>query len=105
MQTKSNIQLIMEMVDIKNKFTKNLQNLCESYKINDNIFVYNRGTYELTKGYFVPVNEGGINDIKNLVDNMDITTQGIRIMGDRIQVGTVYNKIPVDKNFIEINEI
>lgn len=105
MQTKSNIQLVMETMDAKLDFLRGVKKLCESYKISDNIFIYNRGTQELTSGYFVPVKEGTVNDLQQIISNMDIRTQGIRITEDKIQLGDVYNKIPADKSFIEIKAI
>lgn len=105
MQTKSNIQLILEETERKNSIYKILSNLLEKYTINDNIFGYkNNMVYEVSSGYFSPIKEG---NLKDLVFEMQ-PNQGIRIIKDKFYLGNLYeNATQVEdiNNIIEIKHI
>ena len=105
MQTKSNIQLILEETERKNGIYKILSNLLEKYNINDNIFsCKNNIVYEVSSGYFTPIKEG---ELKDLVSEMQ-TNQGIRIIKDKFYLGNLYENISQVEdinNMIEIKSI
>ena len=88
MQTKSNIQLIMEYTNHKLNVYNNLYNLTEQYDVVDSVFDFNGR--EFVKGYFEPIKE--YNDLKSIVNEMQ-PNQGIRIIHDKYVLGNLYNKI------------
>lgn len=105
MQTKSNIQLILEESERKISIYTILSNLIEKYNINDNIFSFkNNMVYEVSSGYFTPIKEG---DLKDLVYEMQ-SNQGIRIIKDKFYLGNLYENISQVEdinNMIEIKAI
>lgn len=105
MQTKSNIQLILEESERKISIYTILSNLIEKYNINDNIFSFKKNmVYEVSSGYFTPIKEG---DLKDLVYEMQ-SNQGIRIIKDKFYLGNLYENISQVEdinNMIEIKAI
>lgn len=91
MQTKSNIQLIKEAINLRNSFKDSLNNLMDKYNIEDSVFTFNNGLmYECTNGYFEVVNE--YDNITEAVCNIDIKTQAIRVINNTsFQVGIVHS--------------
>lgn len=91
MQTKSNIQLIKEAINLRNSFKDSLNNLMDKYNIEDSVFTFNNGLmYECTNGYFEVVNE--YDNITEAVCNTDIKTQAIRVINNTsFQVGIVHS--------------
>lgn len=102
MQTKSNIQLIMEESEIRTKVYNTLAGLVDNYLINDSIFAHANGNvYEVTSGYFQPTKIG---DLKDLVYEMN-SNQGIRIYGEKYYLGDLYNKITDVPDVTKVLEI
>lgn len=104
MQTKSNIQIITELMKKKALFCDELSELNEQYKIEDNVFVcgINGEVQEPTHGYMGLVKE--FDTIDEAFDDFDILTQGIRIKDGKYQVGYVYEKLEDadQKNIIDL---
>lgn len=92
MYTKSIIQQTVEMFEAKNSFKTAIESLMEKYNIEDSVFIFNKGMmHEVVNGYFVVENE--YNNISEAISNCNISTMGVRIMGNKFQIGTIHNKI------------
>lgn len=104
MQTKSNIQIIAEILQAKNNFFASLYNLTEKYNIEDNVFCcgIDGKLEEPKKGYF-----GQVKEYENLAEaskDFNVLNQGIRIKGDKIFIGNLYKSLDqVNENtFIDL---
>lgn len=93
MDTKSTIQRIREFHERKNNFFDQLEDLMEKYNINGAIFVSSHdGTiFEATTGYFDITSE--YNSLQELRENFDPSNYFVRIIGSKVQAGTVYSTI------------
>lgn len=93
MQTKSNIQLIQEKIELKRNFKEGLVNLMEKFNIPNNIFVIRNGKLtEASKGYFEIVSD--YNSIEEAISNINPATQGIRIINnEKFQIGNIHKYI------------
>ena len=93
MQIKSNIQIIAEMLQAKNKFFGELYNVAEKYDITDNVFCCgpNGQLEEPKNGYF-----GQTKACENLTEaamDFNIFTQGIRIKDNKVFIGNLYKSL------------
>lgn len=93
MNTKSKIQRICEYQEMKNKFLDQIANLMEKYNINGAIFVtsHNGTLFESTTGYYDITNE--YDNLDELRKNFDPSQQFIRVIGSKVQSGTVYSTL------------
>lgn len=92
MYTKSIIQQKIEALHEKDSFRIAIENLMEKYNIEDSVFVFRNGNMrEVVEGYFVT--ESDHIDLAEAISNCNPHTMAIRIMGEKFQVGIVYNKI------------
>jgi hypothetical protein len=92
MYTKSIIQQTIEKLQEKDSFRIALENLMDKYTIEDSVFIFRNGNMrEVVEGYFVTTNE--YVDIAEAISDCDIKTMGIRVMGDKFQVGTIHARI------------
>lgn len=89
MLTKSKIQLIKEGIEIRNNYKDGLSNLMEKYTIEDSIFVYRNGLFEVTSGYFEEINQ--FDTLNEAISSCeDISKVGIRILNnDKFVTGYV----------------
>lgn len=103
MNTKSQIQLIRENLEMKSNFKNAIENILEKYNIKDNIFTWNGWLTEPTRGYFV-VNEE-VEDLNEAISKGD----AIRIIeNNKFQAGIIYfniNDCPKDKTIINIENL
>ena len=104
MQTKSNIQIIAEMLAARNKFFGELWRIVEKYDIEDNVFCCGKdGALEEPKtGYF-----GEVRACENLTEaamDFNIFTQGIRVKDNKIFVGNLYKSLDqvTESTFIDL---
>lgn len=88
MNTKSNIQLIIEEQNIKNFFKQALSRLVESYNVEGNVFAidHQRKPVELTNGYFVE--EKTYDNLNDCVNEMK-TNQAVSINEDKFILGNI----------------
>lgn len=104
MQTKSNIQIITELMKKKALFCEELSELNEQYIIENNVFVcgVNGEIQEPTHGYMGLVKE--FDTLDEALDDFDILSQGIRIKEGKYQVGYVYEKLEdvAQENIIDL---
>ena len=93
MNTKNQIQLIREFQERKNKFFEQLEELMEKYNINSAIFVssHNGTLFESTTGYYDIANE--YDSLEELKKNFDPSQSFIRVIGSKVQSGTVYSTL------------
>lgn len=90
MNQKSAIQLVAEVLVVKESFFSNLRVLTEKYDIQDNVFCCDVAgdCHELKRGYFGQIAE--YNSIEEAKQNCDILMQGIRVCGNKYAVGNLY---------------
>lgn len=103
MNTKSNIQILIEREDIKSNFKHALNQLMESYTIKGNVFALNsRNTpVEIFNGYFVEQKE--YTNLSDCIQDMNLN-QAVSINEDKFILGDIkqslsecdYNKKVVD---------
>lgn len=93
MQTKSNIQLIRESLNLKEGFRDSVLNIMDKYVIEDSVFTWRNGLYECTDGYFEVISEHS--SLDEAVKNTTLTpTSGIRVINnEQFQVGIIRNRI------------
>lgn len=93
MQTKSNIQVIVELLEAKSKFFNGLAQIMEQYRIKDNVFCcgVNGVVEEPDHGYFGQVKEYA--NLSEAMEDFNILSQGVRIQGDKVFVGNLYNEL------------
>lgn len=90
MNTKSDIQIHIENIQMKYIFENGLQNIMNRFHIDDAVFSLKHGVDELTRGYFVPVGE--FTNLNEAVKNMEIN-QAIRIVdNEQFIIGDYYTK-------------
>ena len=97
MQTKSEIQMIKESLEMKENFRKGLSVLIDKYLVEDSILSYDGVKIRDNKtGYFVVENE--YQSLEDAMKNFDLNNS-IRIIENEIfQVGKVYDKLSSIKN-------
>ena len=111
MNNKSYIRLILEDLEYKNILKEHINNIEESYTIEDAIFTidttnqFHPVPYEVDNGYFeVTSTFESLDDaIKVFENNKD---QGIRVMNNKYQLGTIYESLydcPMSDNDIILN--
>ena len=89
MQTKSNIQLIKEAINLRNSFKDSLNNLMDKYTIEDSVFMYNGGVKEVCKGYFEVIAEN--DSLQTSINEMTDVNEAIRIINnEKFQRGIVH---------------
>ena len=108
MQTKSNIQLIKELITIKESAKNSLNNLMDKYTIEDSVFAFKNGImYECTEGYFEVVSE--YNTIDEAVKYADIKSQSIRVINNTTfqvcNVRTILSECDTDKKVFDLNRL
>lgn len=92
MWTKSYIQMQVESIQERAKFSQDIANLLEKYTINDGVFgIVNNNTYELSTGYFVE--NMRYTDLEEAVRNMDQHSQALRIYEGLYIIGDVYRTL------------
>lgn len=93
MNTKSTIQIIAEQIELKNQFFEHLTSLCESYTIENNVFVCNEhgNAQELKEGYYGELK--AYDSLKDLKEDFNPYMQGIRVCEDKYYVGNLYSKL------------
>ena len=92
MYTKNIIQQTIEKLQEKNSFRIAIENLMEKYNIEDSVFVFRNGNMrEVVEGYFATNTD--YNNLSEAISDCDPRTMGIRVMGDKFQVGTIHNRI------------
>ena len=92
MWTKSYIQLQVESIQERAKFSQDIANLLEKYTISDAVFgIINGNTCELSTGYFVE--SGRYTDLEEAVRNMDQKSQALRICENEYIVGDLYRTL------------
>ena len=93
MQTKSNIQVLVELLEAKERFINSLKQLTEQFTIKDNVFCcgVNGIVEEPDHGYFGQVQE--FESLDEAMKDFNILQQGIRIKENRIFVGNLYKDI------------
>lgn len=92
MQTKSNIQLIKESIQLKNSIKESLNNIMDKYTVEDSVFMWRNGLNECTQGYFEVVSE--FENLNEAIAVLNVNTQGIRILNNTtFQVGNIYSSI------------
>lgn len=89
MNHKSAIQIIAEMLVVKEAFKNNLIMLNDHYTINDNVFVCDaRGNaQELKEGYYSEV--ATFDTIEEAMEDFNIMCQGFRIHDGKFSVGNL----------------
>ena len=92
MQTKSKIQLIKEELQLKEFFKRGINNLMESYTIEDSTFSFNGSNVsEYSKGYLLVKNE--FSSIDEAMKEYEVGG-ALRIVGNKqFQVGKMYNRL------------
>ena len=92
MWTKSFIQQQVEAIEERARFANDINKILESYSIEDGVFGISRGnTYELSTGYFVPVQE--FDSINEAIREMDQNNQAVRIVENKFILGNVYSAL------------
>jgi hypothetical protein len=92
MYTKSIIQQKVEVLQAKSSFKNSIETLMEKYNIEDSVFVFHNGALqEVVEGYFVTEQE--YSNLDEAISNCDITSMGVRIIGNTFQIGKLHNKI------------
>ena len=93
MQTKSNIQLIVERQDYCNACYNSLANLLENYKVNGPIFTFDSrgGLVEVTEGYATVQKE--TTDLHETVKEALDNGQGIRVLEGKFQLVNLHKSI------------
>lgn len=89
----SEVQLTMNILDLKYKFVSNLSKLFEQYNIKNNIFVAGRNgaPIEPTQGYYGEVKEcSNMDELKN---ELNVCTQGVRLSEGKIFIGNLYKDL------------
>ena len=107
MFTKSIIQQTVEVFQVKNQFKSAIAQLMEKYNIEDSVFVFRNGSMqEVVEGYFAT--ENNYDNLDEAISACNINTMGIRIMGNKFQIGTIHNKISecsVDKQVFDLKRL
>lgn len=101
MFTKSIIQQTVEKLRVKENFKSAIENLMEKYYIEDSVFVLNNGKlHEVVEGYFET--EYVYDNLDKAINECDINTMGVRVMGNVFQTGKIYNTLTEcsDKNSV-----
>lgn len=93
MQTKSNIQILAELVVAKNNFFEALNDLQGKYEIENNVFCcgLNGVVEEPEVGYF-----GQVKAYENLAEakkDFNPLCQGLRITKDKVYIGNLYKNL------------
>ena len=104
MQTKSNIQLIVERMRVIENFEDNIKSLQEKYCIENSIFTMSgNDLMEVVKGYFVIESEHS--DLHEAFKTLRKTGNAVRVMGEEYQVGHIYKTLgecPKDSQIYDI---
>ena len=92
MYTKSLIKQTVEALRVKDNFRTSICNLMEKYTIEDSVFTLKNGfLHEVVDGYFVTENE--YHSLDEAVAACDLTTMGVRVMGNVFQTGKLYTRL------------
>lgn len=93
MNTKSAIQIMTEMLELKHQFEEHLTSLNEQYTIKDNVFACSaEGTAEeIKEGYYGELST--YNTLAEAIQNTNICLQGIRVHDGKYSVGNLYGKL------------
>ena len=106
MQTKSNIQIIAEVLQAKAEFFGTLRNVLEKYDIEDNVFCCggNGRLEEPKEGYFGQVKHCA--NLEEAAEDFNILNQGIRIKNNEIFVGNLYRSLDqvTESTFIDLDK-
>lgn len=88
MNTKSNIQLVIETENIKNRFKRTIKNISESYTVKGNVFMidYRKNPVELVDGYFVECKE--FDNLDDCIKEMKLN-QAVSINENKFILGDV----------------
>ncbi len=103
MNQKSTIQLVAEVLDMKESFFRNLTSITETYTVDDAVFCcdQNGKAHNLNEGYY---GEVAIYDTLNEAkQNCNILMQAIRIHGDKFAVGNLYRNLSDVKESLVID--
>lgn len=92
MNTKSNIQLVIETENIKSRFKSALSKLVESYEIKGNVFAldFRKSPVEVSDGYFVE--EKTFDNLSDCINEMKLD-QAISINEDKFILGHVEQQL------------
>ena len=91
MQTKSNIQHIVEKVKFLEKFEDELNSLQEKYIIENSIFTMGNELMEVVKGYFVVDKE--FDNLHEAIKSMINKGNAIRITENKYAIGNIYKTL------------
>ena len=96
MNTKSNIQLIIEEDNIKSRFKSALARLVEKYEIQGNVFALDlrKNPVEVSEGYFVE--EKTFDNLDDCIKEMNLT-QAVSINEDKFILGHVEQSLSLCK--------
>lgn len=104
MQTKSNIQLIVERMKFLDNFEDNIKSLQEKYCVENSIFTMSgHDLMEVVKGYFVIESEH--NDLHEAFKSLRKTGNAVRVMDENYQTGHIYKTLgecPKDSQIYDI---
>lgn len=91
--TKSAIQILAEIQDIRNTFMSNLNELLESYEVKNNVFVCDASgiAEDCKQGYYAE--ESTYLDLKEAIQYCNPITQGIRVHDGKFSVGSIYTRL------------
>ena len=91
MQTKSNIQHIVEKVKFLEKFEDELNSLQEKYIVENSIFTMGNELMEVVKGYFVVDKE--FDNLHEAIKSMINKGNAIRITENKYAIGNIYKTL------------
>lgn len=105
MYTKSLIQQYREILNIKESIIDKLNDLMDSYMVEDNIFNIKEMTpHEVESGYFVPYET--YNSISEAINHMDIVKDSVRIQNNEsFTIGRVFDNLSECSNAYQIFNI